>query len=56
MTWKCDIFIIGGSMALEYELFSEFLKAPVSIARSLTLDDAGVYGGFVLTKQILTSV
>ncbi|KKS76518.1 MAG: N-acetyl-D-glucosamine kinase [candidate division WWE3 bacterium GW2011_GWA2_42_9] len=55
MTWKCDIFIIGGSMALEYDLFSEFLKAPVPVVRSLTLDDAGVYGGFVLTKQILSS-
>ena len=53
--WKCDVFIIGGSMALEYDLFAEFLKAPVPVVRSLTLDDAGVYGGFVLTKQILTS-
>ena len=53
-TWKCDIFVIGGSMALEYELFCEFLKAPVPVVRSLTLDDAGVYGGFVLTKQILS--
>jgi len=50
VTWKCDVFIIGGSMALEYDLFSEFLKAPVPVVRSLTLDDAGVYGGFTLTK------
>ncbi len=52
--WNCEVFIIGGSMAFEYPFFAEYLKAPVPVVRSLTLDDAGVYGGFILIKRILS--
>ncbi|GIW69938.1 MAG: hypothetical protein KatS3mg101_0685 [Patescibacteria group bacterium] len=41
-------------MAFEFPFFADYLKAPVPVVRSLTLDDAGVYGGFVLTKKILS--
>lgn len=53
LKWKCEVFILGGSMALEYSLFSDYLSAEVPVLRTLTLDDAGVYGGLHLMKTIL---
>lgn len=53
--WQCEVFIYGGSMALEYDIFGKYLQAPVPVLRSLTLDDAGVYGGLSLIKKHLDS-
>ncbi len=54
--WHPDVYVIGGSMALEFELYGKYLECPVPVLRSVTLDDAGIYGGLVLTENLLSTI